>query len=405
MELKRLFQEALGLEGPWRVTKIEFSPEEKRIDITIDFPAGSEFTCPTCGASGAKAYDTRWEDWRHLDFFQYPAYLHARVPRVECPKGCGVKKVAVPWARKGSGFTLLFEALIMALVREMPVAAVARLIGEHDTKLWRLLHHYVEEARAKADFSWVRRVGVDETASRRGHNYISLFFDLDEKRLLFGIEGRGLEAVGEFAVDLEAHGGSSEAVEQVCCDMWPAYITGVGEYLPCAELTFDRFHVMKLMNEAVDEVRRKESREREVLKRTRYLWLKNPGKLSMKQGRKIDELKRHNLKTARAYQIKLTLQEYFEEPTREAGERFLRRWYFWATHSRLEPVIEVAKTIKRHWEGILNWFESYLTIGLLEGINSLIQAAKARARGYRSTRNLIAMAYLLAGKLEFNLPT
>jgi len=135
MELKRLFQEALGLEGPWRVTKIEFSPEEKRIDITIDFPAGSEFTCPTCGASRAKAYDTRWEDWRHLDFFQYPAYLHARVPRVECPKGCGVKKVAVPWARKGSGFTLLFEALIMALVREMPVAAVARLIGEHDTKL------------------------------------------------------------------------------------------------------------------------------------------------------------------------------------------------------------------------------------------------------------------------------
>lgn len=405
MELKRLFGEALGLEAPWRVTKIEFTPEKRRIDIIIDFPPGSQFPCPECGAVGAKAYDTSWEEWRHLDFFQYAAYLHARVPRVQCPQGCGVKKVPVPWARRGSGFTLLFEALIMALVREMPVAAVAKLIGEHDTKLWRVLHHYVEEARAKVDFSQVRKVGVDEKASRRGHNYISLFFDLEAKRLVFGTEGRGAETVGQFVRDLEAHGGSATAVREVCCDMSPAFIAGVRRYLPEAEITFDRFHIMKVMNEAVDEVRREEAKETGILKRTRYLWLKNPVKLGMDQKRKLEELKRHHLKTARAYQIKLTLAELFEQPSREEGERFLKRWYFWATHSQLKPVVEAARTIKRHWEGILNWFESKLTIGLLEGVNSLLQAAKARARGYRSVRNLIAMAYLLAGKLNFGLPT
>jgi transposase len=162
---------------------------------------------------------------------------------------------------------------------------------------------------------------------------------------------------------------------------------------------------MKIMNQAVDEVRRQEAKTTDVLKKTRYLWLKNPTNLTDKQRRMMDSLTGHNLKTARAYQIRLTLQELFEQPSREAGEAFLKRWYFWATNSRLEPIIQAAKTIKRHREGVLNWFDSLITIGLLEGFNSLIQAAKARARGYRTNRNLITMAFLIAGKLKYNLLT
>jgi transposase len=187
--------------------------------------------------------------------------------------------------------------------------------------------------------------------------------------------------------------------------MWPAYIKGVNASFPNAEITFDRFHIMKIMNQAVDEVRRQEAKTTDVLKKTRYLWLKNPNNLTGKQRRKMDSLTDHNLKTARAYQIRLTLQELFEQPDRKTGEAFLKCWYFWATHSRLEPIIQAAKTIKRHWEGVLNWFDSMITIGLLEGFNSLIQAAKARARGYRTNRNLITMAYLIAGQLKYNLPT
>ncbi|MBI5955672.1 MAG: transposase, partial [Chloroflexi bacterium] len=196
-----------------------------------------------------------------------------------------------------------------------------------------------------------------------------------------------------------------KSITQVCCDMSPAFIAGVEEHLPEASITFDRFHIMKLMSDAVDQVRRWESQSTDLLKKTRYLWLKNPCNMTIRQSQMMEALSHHNLKTAKAYQIRLTLQELFTQPTRQAGEAFLKRWYFWATHCRLQPVIEAAKAVKRHWQGILNWFDSQLTIGFLEGINSLIQAAKARARGYRTNRNIITVAYLIAGKLDFGLPT
>ena len=394
---------ALGLMPPWEVMETTLSVEQKRFDMRVDFARGSRFACPGCGKP-TPAYDTSERTWRHLSFFQYAAYVTARVPRLDCGD-CGVKQVEVPWARPGSGFTLLFEALVMALAREMPIQAVAGIVGEHDTRLWRVVHHYVDEARSRADYSEVRKVGVDETASRRGHNYISVFVDLETKRMLFGTSGKDAETVKAFATDLEAHGGQREHIEQVACDMSPAFIKGVGEQMPGAEITFDRFHIQKIVNEGVDQVRREESREVAGLSKTRYFWLKNPRDLTSGEQAMVDELTRHNLKTSRAYQMKLTFQELFQQPDRASGEAFLKRWYFWATHSRLEPMIKVARTIKTHWDGLLNWFESHLSTGLLEGINSLLQAAKARARGYRSDRNFIAMAYMIAGKLDFRLPT
>lgn len=398
-----VFAAALGLTPPWEVTETTLSLEEKRFDIRVGFSRGGKFACPGCGKP-TTAYDTSEQTWRHLNFFQYAAYITARVPRLDCGD-CGVKQVEVPWARAGSGFTLLFEALVMALARQMPILAVAELVGEHDTRLWRVVHHYVDEARARADHSGVRQVGVDETASRRGHNYISIFVDLETRQMLFGTTGKDSATVRAFSEDLKAHGGDSVKVEQVACDMSPAFIKGVGEQMPKAQITFDRFHIQKVVNEGVDQVRREESREVVGLKKTRYLWLKNPGQLTETQAATIDHLTQHNLKTSRAYQMKLTFQELFEQKDRASGEVFLTRWYFWATHSRLEPMIKAAKTIKAHWGGVLNWFDSHLTTGLLEGINSLLQAAKSRARGYRSDRNFIAMAYLIAGKLDFRLPT
>ena len=398
-----LMQMALGLTPPWTVTGSDFDPEAGRIDIEIDFPAGSRFACPTCGAADCPAYDTERKTWRHLNFFQHQAYLNARVPRVRC-ENCGIKTVSVPWARPDSGFTLLFEAMVMTMVPAMPVKAVARMVDEHDTRLWRVVHHYVDAARARLDASGVTRIAVDETAAQRGHNYITLCVDIDQARVLFATEGKDANTIAAFADDLAAHRGDPEAIAEVCIDMSPAFIKGVGESLPNAAITFDRFHAVRIINEAVDEVRRVEQKGQSLLRGTRYIWLRNPANLSERQRATLEALPTRHLRTGRAYQIRLAFQDLYDQPSTGAATAYLRKWYFWATHSRLDPMIDAAHTVKRHWDGILRWFDSKIANGLIEGINSLVQAAKAKARGYRSMRNLKAMVYLLAGKLDLRLP-
>ena len=399
-----LFQLALALTPPWMVAASTFDAEKKRLDIEIDFARGGLFPCAGCGKPDCPTHDTQRKSWRHLDFFQHQAFLHARTARTKCDD-CGVRLVNVPWARPGSGFTLLFEALFMAMATAMPVRAAARLVKEHDTRLWRVLDHYVEEGRARADTSKVTRIAVDETAARRGHDYISLFVDIDERRVIYVADGKDAKTVEAFAEDLEAHGGKAENIAEVCIDMSQAFIKGVGEHLPEAEITFDKFHAVKLVNDAVDKVRRAESKQRPEIKGSRYLWLKNPSNLSAEQSASLGSLTKLNLKTARAYQLRLAFQEIYRCPTRKWGELFLKRWYSWAIRSRLEPMKDVARTIQRHREGILRWFESRIANGLIEGLNSLVQAAKAKARGYRSLRNLKAIVYLIAGKLDLRLPT
>ena len=400
-----LFQLALVLRPPWQVVSCAFDLDNRRLDIEIDFPRGSIFSCPSCGREGCSAYDTERRTWRHLNFFQHEAYLTTRVPRVRCGK-CGIKTVEVPWARSGSGFTLLFEALIMVMAKAMPVKSIADIVKEHDTRLWRVLDHYVDASRQEADFSTVTDVGVDETSSKRGHNYVSLFVDLEAPRVLFVTEGKDASTLDRFKTDLEVHQGDPSHIQEICCDMSPAFIKGVEKHFPEAHLTFDKFHVLKILNEAVDEVRRQEQQIRPELKGTRYLWLKNPENLKANQTETLEALaiKKLNLKTSRAYHIRMNFQEFWNQPV-HAAETFLKKWYFWATHSRLEPIKEAAYTMKRHWDGILRWFTSKINNGILEGINSLIQAAKARARGYRTTKNLITMIYLIGGKLQFHLPT
>jgi transposase len=400
----QLFTLALGLVPPWMVDEVQFTAEEKRLDLHVNFPRGSRFPCPVCGQD-CPVYDTQEKVWRRLDFFQHAAYLHARVPRVQCPEH-GVHLVPVPWAREGSGFTLLFEALVMAMVREMPVLTVARMVGETDQRLWRVIDHYVAKAREAVDMSEVHAIGVDETSSRRGHDYISLFVDLKAKRLLFATPGKDAQTFEKFAEDLQAHSGSAEAITEVSMDLSPAFQKGAAEHLPNAQVTFDRFHLMKLVNEAVDAVRKGEAHSQPDLKKSRWLWLKNPERLSAKQSTKLQELlKNQNLKTAQAYQFRLTFQEIFTIQNRHQGAVLLKAWIENAKASGLPPLVKVAYTLMNHWDGVLRWFESQITNGILEGFNSLLQSAKAKARGYRTHKNFINMACLILGKLDLRLPT
>jgi transposase len=208
-----LFQAALGLNEQWIVTKSEFKPQEKRLDIFLDFIPGSEFACPECKVN-AKVHDTIEKTWQHLNFFQHAAYLHARVPRIECQKD-GVKLIDVPWARKQSGFTLLFEALIMAMTREMPVNAIAALVGITDKRIWRVIEHYVKKDLATQDLSEVTRIGVDETSSKRGHSYVTIFVDMDTNKAIFVTEGKDASTVKSFKDHLLSHKGNPVKIKEV----------------------------------------------------------------------------------------------------------------------------------------------------------------------------------------------
>jgi transposase len=399
-----LFQLALGLVPPWMVADAKFDAENKRLDIVIDFKTGGRFACPECGKADCPVHDTVKKTWRHLDFFQHQAFLHARVARIECPDH-GVRLVTVPWARPGSGFTLLFEAFVMTLVKGMPVAAAARLVGEHDTRLWRVIQHYVDDAVARMDLADLRRVAIDETAAKRGQDYVTLFVDIDARKVVYVTEGNDAATVARFAEHVDDHNSDASRIKQICIDMSSAYIKGVTENLTEAEITFDKFHAVKLVNDAVDQVRRAESRQRPELKHSRYLWLKNERHLSVEQLTALADLTRMNLKTGRAYRLRLAFQDMYTAPSLDWGELILNRWYGWAIRSRLEPMKKVARTIKQHRDGILRWFDSKIANGLIEGINSLVQAAKAKARGYRSLRNLMAIIYLITGKIDLKLAT
>jgi transposase len=391
-----LFRVMLELEEPWTLTHVELDEKEKTWHLLIDFKPGTLFACPHCGAM-CTAHDTKVKTWRHLDLWDWKTYLHARVPRTDCDDCHKVTRVQVPWSRANSNFTLMFDAWAMRLMAEMPVNAAARELREHDTRMWRIFHHYVEKAMAELDLTRVKRIAIDETSSRRGHRYITLFVDADAKTVLFATEGKGMDTLGRFKELLSTKGAYAEQIEEVCCDMSPAFIRGIEDYFPKAEITFDKFHVMKLVNEAVDDVRIAEQKQTPELKHTKYIWLKNEFNLKAEQKATLTRLKDSNLQTGRAYRLKLAMQDFWSTP-HILADVYLREWIGWATRSQLTPMVSLAKTIKQHEEGILRWFHSKMTNGLLEGINGLVQAAKRKARGYRNVENLIAMVYMTANK-------
>lgn len=404
MDELSLFTLALGVSKPWRVVDLKFSKEEGRLDLWLDFTKGAKFPCPSCEETKeGEVHDTQDRTWRHLNFFQYETYLHARVPRVRCGT-CGVKQVEVPWARPGSGFTLLFELLVLSLAREMSVAALAQLTSEHANRLWRILEHYVERARQEVDLSALHQLGIDEFSIRKGHVYMTSFSDLEASRVIFLAEGRKKGVIKEFLEDLQAREVDPAQIQVVCCDMWDPYLNGIGKFLKKALVVFDRFHVMSQINLALETVRRREQRENIVLKKSRFLWLRNPKNLTEKQKSRLASLTSLDLKTARAYQIKLALARFWEIRDPAEATAYLKRWYYWATHSRLDPIIRTARTIKRYWQGIINYLKTHVTNGTVEGLNSKIKTAMKRAYGFKHVNYLRTIVYLVAGRLSFSYP-
>ena len=416
VEIESLFTAALGLQAPWAVEAVELNTTKRRIDFEVRCKAKA-LSCPACGAAQQGIHDRVRREWRHLDFFQFEAWLHAEVPRVAC-KSCGkTTQVSVPWAREGSGFTLLFEALGLALCQGgLPVRQSARMLRVRDKQLWRRIEHYVTEARRKQDMSGVSLVGIDETQLRKGQDYVTVVHDLDGKRLLFATPGRDHTTLLEFAVDLRAHGGEPAAIAHACMDMSGAYRKGVDLYLPNAQISYDRFHIVKLAGEAMDEVRRAEwkgesARVQAELghltaqERRSIMWgmRRNPMGWSETQIDAMYWLQRANLKTARAWRLKMALREVFARARTHNDAQLasadLKAWISWARRCRLEPFKRLGATLKSHFDAVVRGMLDHRSNAFVEAMNGLMQQAKRAARGFRTAANFIAIAYLQLGKL------
>ena len=415
VQIEALFTSALGLQPPWAVRDVRLDTAKHRIDFDVECKQAL-LVCPACGAASQKVHDRLARSWRHLDFFQFEAWLHAEVPRVGCA-ACGkTTQISVPWAREGSGFTLLFEALALTMCRDLPVRQSARALRVRDKQLWRRIEHYVSEARKKQDMSRVRIVGIDETSLRRGHDYVTVVHDLDAKRLLFCTEGRDHQTIQAFAQDLQAHGGEPTAVAHACMDMSAAYLKGARAYLPNAQVSYDRFHVVKLAGEAMDEVRiaewatekarvQQELGELTPRQRRSILWglRRNPSGWTSTQVQAMHWLQRANLKTARAWRLKMALREVFanarsHNQAQRAGAE-LKAWLSWARRSRLEPFKRLATTLKTQFDAVVRGMLDHRSNAFVEAMNGMMQQAKRAARGFRTAANFIAIAYLRLGKL------
>jgi transposase len=398
----QLFEAALGLAKPWYVGGVDFDAADKTLTINVDFVAGTRFATP--GVAGAHpVHDTQIKRLRHLNFFQHECFLEVRTPRVKLPDG-RVVLIEPDWFGKLSGFTLLFEALVLAMAQQMTFAAVARLTGLTWHRVHAICSRYVDLALAEADLSAVTAVAIDETSSQRGHNYLTIAADAEARKVVFVTEGRDAKTIARFAEYLTAHKATPGQVRSVSIDMSPAFISGVAEQLPNARITFDKFHIIAHASAAVDKMRRLEQRTDPSLKGLRWTLLKDRGRLSEESRADLDGLiaAAATKRTARAWLYREHLRDILDRRQINVVSAMLKTWCTNVLRSKVAPMKDVAKMIRAHFDGIVAWAQTRQTNGFIEALNGLFQAAKRKARGYTRFATMRTVLFLIAGKLDFN---
>ena len=397
----QLFEAALGIAKPWSVQAVDFDAGRKVLTIRVNFAAGTRFPAP--GAEGVHpVHDTQTKRLRHLNFFQHECFLEVRTPRVKLPDG-RVVLIQPDWVGKLSGFTLLFEALVLAMAQHMTFAAVAELTQLSWHRVHAICSRYVDMALAEADLSAVTAVAIDETSCRRGHDYLTLAADMKERKVVFVTQGKDSSTIASFAEHLTTHKGDPRQVKSVSIDMSPAFIKGVGESLPGARITFDKFHVVAHASAAVDATRRLEQRADPSLKGLRWALLKDRSRLTDQGRADLDALiaQAATKRTARAWLYREHLREILERKQINVVSAMLKQWCTNVMRSKVEPMKQVARMVRNHFDGIVAWTQTRQTNGFIEALNGLFQAAKRKDRGYTRFATMRTVLFLIAGKLDF----
>jgi len=402
-DLNQHYALLLGLREDWVVQSVDLDLEAQRVEIHLQDNPDSKCGCPECGLPSPLKDHSEERTWRHLDTMQFETVIKARIPRTNCPEH-GVHNVHIPWASPHGRFTLLFEAFAIRVLRASSSIEKGRqLLGLGWEAAQKIMDHAVERGLERRDLEEIKRVGIDEKSFGKGHDYVSLMTDIDGGRVLEVVPGRTREAADSLWKTLSDE--QKAQVEAVAVDMWAAFIGSAEENVPEADIVHDRFHIAKHLNEAVDKVRRAEHKSLkqegdERLTGSRYLWLTNEENLSDKKAATFEDLKESKLKTSRAWALVDLFRDFFEQRSERRGREFFKEWYAWASRCRLKPMVKVAKMIKRHLDRIVTWFAHRITNASSEGFNSLIQALKSAARGFRNFENYRTRILFFCGQLS-----
>ena len=404
MDSVELYRQLLGLTAPWTVERVELDMGKQHVEVHVGHPTGQRFACPECGCE-LGVYDHLAERvWRHLDSCQFRTYLHARPPRVSCPEH-GVHQVTLPWAQAGSRFTNLFEALAIDVLLAANVKRAAEILRITWDEAWHLMERAVLRGRSAKGEDVPRQIGVDEKAIAKGHRYMRLVCNLEEATVEYIGEDRKETSLAAYFDAFAKE--RREQIEAISLDMWPAYINACRDKVPGADgkMVFDRFHIMRHVVDAVDKVRKREHKNLmqagdATLTKSKYLWLTNPANMTEKARARFAELKGIELKTGRAWAIKEALRELWSYTSAAWATKFWKRWYFWATHSRLAPMIAAAKLIARHLPNVLTYFAHRITNAVAEGLNSKIATVQKRACGFRNPNHFKIAVYFHCGGLN-----
>ena len=404
MQDTALYQYLLGLQSPWTVSRVNLDVTGQRVDVWAEHQEDAAWVCPQCTKTLPRYDHAEERTWRHLDSGQFQTHLHVRIPRVACGEH-GVVQVTVPWAEPRSRFTLLFERLALDVLRQCDVSGATRILRISWDEAWGLMQRAVTRGRARKPARVVRRIGVDEKAAAKGHRYLTLVCDLEGGTVEHIAEERTQESLDSYYQGLSEE--PLAGIEAVAMDMWKPYLQATRAQVPGAagKIVCDRVHVMGYLGKAVDTVRKQEHRELmasgdETLKGSQYLWLYSQEHVPERRREEFDALRRQALTGGRAWAIKESLRRLWHYVYPASGWKFWKRWYFWATHSRLEPIRKAAETVRRHIDNILTYYQHPVTNAMSEGLNSQIQKIKSMACGFRNTEHFKTAIYFRCGGLD-----
>jgi transposase len=404
MQDRELYRQILGIEAPWWVERVELKLAEGEVHVYLEHQEMGSWPCPECGG-GCRLHDHQEErQWRHLDTCQYQTILHARPPRSECGEH-GVRVVKLPWAEPSSRFTALLERLVIDWLGAASQKAVGERLGLSWDEIHGIMERAVERGLQRRQAEPLPELGVDEKAFRKGHKYFTLVNDLERSRVLYIAEDRTQGSLDGFWETLTE--AQRDSIVAIAMDMWDPYVASVSEHLRegSKKIVYDKFHIAKHLGEAVDKVRRKENQTLRAagddrLTGTRYDWLRNPAAMEAADRKAFAALRQSGLKTARAWALKETAMALFSYQYERPARKHFRWWHGWAVRSRLRPMLEVARTLKRRFENIITYLRHRVTNAASESINAKIQWVKYTARGFRNKNNFRVAILFHCGGLD-----